>query len=59
MKEVFNISLNITPTTWGSEKDPARREEIRKEIKKKAESIRYENFNYLSLGTSSEYRKNS
>ena len=35
MKEIFNVSLGITPTTWGSEKDATRREEIRREIKKK------------------------
>lgn len=34
MREVLNLLLNITPTTWGSEKDAKRREEIRAEIKK-------------------------
>jgi Holliday junction resolvase RusA-like endonuclease len=34
MREVLNLLLDITPTTWGSEKDPTRRENIRKEIRK-------------------------
>ena len=34
MREVLNLLLDVTPTTWGSEKDAKRKEDIRREIKK-------------------------